>query len=85
MSLTELANGDCTFLQNEDGQRGCKIYAVRPAQCRNWPFWGQNLVSQSAWNRAGQRCCGINKGEFHSFEKIEKERRLTTKARRTRR
>ncbi|NIA06192.1 MAG: YkgJ family cysteine cluster protein [Actinobacteria bacterium] len=74
ISLTEMANGDCTFLVDKTSGRGCAIYQVRPAQCRNWPFWGLNLASQSAWNRAGQRCCGINKGEFHGFEEIEKQR-----------
>ena len=75
ISLTESANGDCAFLADEK----CTIYPVRPAQYRNWPFWNLNLENQSAWNRAAQRCCGINKGEFYSFEKIEEERRLTTK------
>ena len=76
-SLTELANGDCTFLVDKKDGRGCAIYSVRPGQCRNWPFWGMNLASQSAWNRAAQRCCGINKGEFHDFEEIEEERKKT--------
>ncbi|MEW6330869.1 MAG: YkgJ family cysteine cluster protein, partial [Pseudomonadota bacterium] len=30
------ANGDCVFL---DAGRRCRIYAVRPAQCRSYPFW----------------------------------------------
>ena len=75
ISLTEKANGDCTFLQNEQNKRECLIYLVRPAQCRTWPFWNLNLADQSAWNRAAQRCCGINKGEFHGLAEIEKQRK----------
>ena len=75
MSLTELANGDCTFLENGQERRGCLIYPVRPLQCKTWPFWNLNLSSQAAWNRAAERCCGINKGEFHSLEEIEGQRK----------
>ena len=74
LSLTELANGDCTFLENGQERRGCLIYPVRPMQCKTWPFWNLNLSSQAAWNRAAVRCCGINKGEFHSLEEIEEKR-----------
>ena len=35
-SLREKANGDCIFYDQRDG---CTIYAVRPRQCRTWPFW----------------------------------------------
>ena len=74
LSLKEKPNGDCIFLQDGKDGRGCKIYEVRPLQCRTWPFWNLNLASQSSWNQAGVKCPGINKGESHSFEKIEAER-----------
>ena len=74
MSLTEMSNGDCTFLNDgEDGQ-GCEIYSVRPLQCRTWPFWNLNLRSQNIWNQAATKCLGMNKSELYSFEKIEAER-----------
>ena len=74
ISLTERPNGDCTFLEKSGTGRGCRIYSVRPLQCRTWPFWNLNLRSQNSWNEAGVKCCGINKGEIHSFEEIEADR-----------
>ena len=46
-------------------RRGCSIYPVRPLQCRTWPFWDSNLASRSAWDRAAQRCHGMNHGRRH--------------------
>jgi len=66
---------DCIFLQESDGQKRCTIYPVRPGQCRMWPFWPNNLKSPAAWNKVAQKCSGINRGSFHSFEKIEKIRK----------
>jgi Fe-S-cluster containining protein len=63
---------DCAFLKEIDGQKKCTIYTVRPSQCRSWPFWPGNLRSAGAWNRAAQRCRGINHGRCYSFEEIEK-------------
>jgi len=40
-SLTEHpGSNDCVFLRTDpDGQRRCRVYSVRPVQCRTWPFW----------------------------------------------
>jgi Fe-S-cluster containining protein len=65
------ATKDCIFLQEKSGQRTCMIYPVRPNQCRNWPFWPNNLESPNAWNRAAQKCPGINRGKLYSCEEIE--------------
>ena len=65
---------DCIFLKISNGRKLCGIYPVRPAQCRNWPFWESNLSSPEAWNQAAQRCPGINRGKLYSFDKIEKLR-----------
>ena len=68
---------DCIFLkQNEDGKR-CSIYPVRPGQCRLWPFWPVNLAGPDQWNMAGQKCPGINRGAFYSFEQIQAKRAHT--------
>lgn len=69
VSLTEFANGDCTFLDPQT--RRCTIYPVRPRQCRTWPFWNSNLESESAWNEAGATCPGINGGDLVRIEEIE--------------
>jgi hypothetical protein len=37
----------CSFL----GPGGCTVYDARPAQCRTFPFWPENLASEDAWTR----------------------------------
>src|SRR5690625_4256769 len=40
---------DCIFLKRDgQGKAKCSIYPVRPAQCRTWPFWPENLTSAKA-------------------------------------
>jgi hypothetical protein len=63
---------DCIFLREVGGKKRCVIYPVRPSQCRSWPFWANNLTSPGSWNRAAQKCGGINRGRLYSFEEIEK-------------
>ncbi|MBN2182522.1 MAG: YkgJ family cysteine cluster protein [Sedimentisphaerales bacterium] len=63
---------DCIFLQKIEEQKKCVIYPVRPGQCRTWPFWSENLSSAGAWNTTAQKCPGINRGKFYSFEQIKK-------------
>ncbi len=47
---------DCVFLEN----KRCSIYAVRPSQCRKFPWWQQNLESPESWHEAAKYCEGIN-------------------------
>ena len=42
-SLKEFSNGDCVFFDHDT--RHCKVYDLRPRQCRTWPFWDSNLKS----------------------------------------
>lgn len=70
-SLTEKPNGDCIFLKREGGRTKCSIYAVRPLQCRTWPFWTRNLRSRKDWNKAHEICPGMNKGPHHDLVQIE--------------
>jgi len=63
---------DCIFLREIDGSKKCMIYAVRPSQCRNWPFWPSNLASGKAWNRATRKCPGVNRGKFYNCREIER-------------
>jgi len=62
---------DCIFLREIDGKKRCMIYPVRPSQCRNWPFWPENLKNPTAWNSAGQKCPGVNQGKIHGLKEIE--------------
>ena len=66
---------DCVFLQKNGRPKGCAIYPVRPNQCRTWPFWSDNLANPNAWNKAAQKCSGINRGRGYSFEEIERIRK----------
>jgi len=51
--------GRCVFLG--PGNR-CRIYAVRPLQCRTYPWWPETLNSPTAWRREARRCEGIGQG-----------------------
>ncbi len=77
---------DCMFLQEANGPKKCMIYPVRPSQCRIWPFWPENLANPNAWNKAAQKCPGINRGRRYSveeIEKIKKEKQWWQKAKQT--
>ena len=69
MSLTEFANGDCTFFDPE--KRHCKVYKARPIQCRTWPFWNSHLASPAAWQSVCETCPGSGTGTFFSLEEIQ--------------
>ena len=69
-SLREMANGDCCLLQ---GGR-CRIYAVRPKQCRTWPFWSSNVASSASWSEAARRCPGIGRGRLWTAAEIAAQR-----------
>ncbi len=72
ISLKEKLNYDCIFLERTNGQVRCKIYPVRPKQCRTWPFWHNNLKDPDSWCHAGKRCPGINRGRLYQIDEIEK-------------
>ena len=67
LSLKERANFDCIFWKQQ-----CTVYRARPLQCRTFPFWENVVCSPTAWEKAGSGCPGLNTGERHSGEKIDK-------------
>lgn len=73
-SLTEHANGDCTFF--DGASRRCTIYPVRPLQCRTWPFWPSNLVSPECWSEVQKSCPGAGQGAFVPLAEIERQAAL---------
>ena len=73
-SLTEKPDGDCVFLVRDGKKALCGIYAVRPLQCRTWPFWSSNLRSQNAWEESTADCPGVNRGKHHDLPAIEAQR-----------
>jgi hypothetical protein len=62
ISLREKPNGECVFWSRA---LGCTVYAVRPRQCRTWPFWRANLASLAHWRTAARGCPGIDQGPLH--------------------
>ena len=72
-SLIELPNGDCIFFDREI--KGCKLYEVRPVQCRTWPFWNCNIDRPNSWKKTAKFCPGCNKGDQHPVEEIEEKRK----------
>jgi Fe-S-cluster containining protein len=79
LALKEKSNFDCIFW-NRGG--GCKVYRVRPLQCRAFPFWDSVVCSGEAWENTGAGCAssrgcpGINSGELHARDEIENFLRL---------
>ena len=66
---------DCHFL-TVDGK--CSIHPVKPRQCRDWPFWKENLASEKIWREeVAVISPGVAKGmsagdgKFYSHEEIE--------------
>ena len=48
----------CVFLQ--DGPEvACRVYAARPAQCRQWPFWERMKTDAQLLALARRICPGI--------------------------
>lgn len=71
VSLTEFANGDCTFF--DPSSRKCTIYPARPTQCRTWPFWRSNLRHPEAWKKVQETCPGAGHGTLISLPVIESQ------------
>jgi uncharacterized protein len=67
-SLVEHSDGDCVFFHGEN--RRCRVYDVRPRQCRTWPFWASNIASPAAWDETARRCPGCNRGRRVPLKKI---------------
>jgi len=68
-SLRMERNGRCVFL---DLDNHCRIYPVRPAQCRHYPFWPELVMRPSAWHSEARRCEGIGRGQVVPRVKIER-------------
>lgn len=55
-SLREEDNGRCGLLE---GANHCSVYAARPRQCAEFPFWSSITESEEGFERARQVCPGI--------------------------
>jgi Fe-S-cluster containining protein len=72
-SLREKGGGDCVFYQ---AGVGCTIYAVRPRQCRTWPFWESNLHTPGDWEKTRRVCPGSGQGDLISAEEITRRMKV---------
>lgn len=66
----------CVFL---DAARRCRIYPVRPTQCRSYPFWPQITASRERWRREARRCEGIDRGAVIPLADVEERLCLARK------
>jgi len=64
-SIREADDGRCRFFED-----GCRIYAVRPRQCRTFPFWISLLRSEARWDSIRSQCAGIGKGPLYTKGEI---------------
>lgn len=64
-ALREHADGRCWFYD-----QGCRIYSLRPMQCRIYPFWVVNLRSERCWQEAARQCPGMGRGRLYTREEI---------------
>ena len=53
--LAQQANGYCIFYD-----QGCRIHAVKPRMCRQWPFIRSLLVDIANWRAMASVCPGMN-------------------------
>lgn len=58
--LRKPLDSQCHFLT----ETGCSIHAVKPTQCRLYPFWPELVESVQGWKDAAKTCPGIGKGEL---------------------
>lgn len=46
----------CIYLSPD---KKCTVYESRPAQCKSYPFWPENLRSERSWKKTIEECPGL--------------------------
>jgi len=62
-------NGRCPFLGTDNR---CRIYTVRPRQCRTYPWWPELVENKRDWTEEARRCEGMNRGTVVPLSAIER-------------
>jgi hypothetical protein len=65
--INNQGGGRCVFL---DKDQRCRIYGVRPLQCRTYPFWPEVVNSRAMWRAEAGRCEGIDHGQVVPVTRI---------------
>jgi uncharacterized protein len=71
MRLRVPRDASCYFLRHD----GCSIHAVKPTQCRVFPFWPELLESRREWNKTARYCPGLGKGPLIQIEAAREQAR----------
>ena len=69
-------DANCHFLR--DG--GCSIHAVKPTQCRVFPFWPELLDSRREWAKAARYCPGMGTGPLVQIDSARAQSREMAEA-----
>ena len=72
-----IQNGHCVFL-NANGK--CRIYQLRPIQCRTYPYWPEILENKQAWDSEAKHCEGVNTGHVVAIKDITKKLAIQLKS-----
>ncbi|MHB8454932.1 MAG: YkgJ family cysteine cluster protein [Acidiferrobacterales bacterium] len=73
-------DGRCPFL---DSTNHCRIYPVRPLQCRTYPWWPELLNRRASWTAEARRCEGIGRGAVVAVATIERALHMQTRTNRS--
>jgi Fe-S-cluster containining protein len=52
---------------------GCTIHAVKPLQCRTFPYWPENVTGRSAWKDLRRYCPGVGVGPLVQIEAVRQQ------------
>jgi Fe-S-cluster containining protein len=64
--LKDQANEDCIFFRDSQ----CRVHAVKPEQCRKWPFWKNVAQRPSGFAAARSYCDGLKRFDFEEFRQL---------------
>jgi len=62
-------DGRCPFLGRDNR---CRVYPVRPRQCRTYPWWPELVEREADWRAEARRCEGMNRGAVAPLVRIER-------------
>src|SRR5690348_8414915 len=71
MRLRVPRDASCHFLL----ENGCSIHAVKPVQCRIFPFWPELVESRREWKKTARYCPGMGQGPLIQIESAREQAR----------